>query len=237
MFLNLLTENSEQIFFLKFAYLLAVAEKEDEHSGTVPIRAVTENPEKGEYEFEEFAPGFAMQTNELLMIRKFAEEMGRKWTPVSSYQTDSLDFSDFFEGLFGGGREGFLGSAVRNESAPKMQDALKRVARITSVAGMLKMATEELNNTEDRSAVLKFVLTALIMQSEVSSFSYAKRKAILFEAVSMAFVDGIISKYEEEVILYYCELCHLDKELIAEFQEMTKQFFRIYTESLELITE
>ena len=118
-----------------------------------------------------------------------------------------------------------------------MQDALKRVARITSVAGMLKMATEELNNTEDRSAVLKFILTALITRSEVSSFIITKRKVILFEALSMAFVDGTISRYEEEMILYYCELCHLDKELIAEFQEMIKQFSMIYAESLELITE
>lgn len=86
MFLHLLTEDSEQDFFLKFAYLLAVAEEEDD-SANIPVHAYSDNPEKNEYEFGEFAPGFSMQTSELLMLRKFTEEMGMTWEPVSSYSS------------------------------------------------------------------------------------------------------------------------------------------------------
>lgn len=47
MLLNLLTENSEQILFLKFSYIITVVEKEDKHCFNVPIRADNENHEKG----------------------------------------------------------------------------------------------------------------------------------------------------------------------------------------------
>lgn len=52
MFLNFLIENSEQILFLKFSYILAVVEKEDDHYDIVPICAANKNHEKVEYLFE-----------------------------------------------------------------------------------------------------------------------------------------------------------------------------------------
>lgn len=47
MILNLLTENSEQILFLKFSYIIAVVKKEDKHYFNVTIRSDNENHEKG----------------------------------------------------------------------------------------------------------------------------------------------------------------------------------------------
>ena len=52
MILNLLTENSEQILFLKFYYIIAVIEKEDDHYETIPICSTNKNHEKVEYMFE-----------------------------------------------------------------------------------------------------------------------------------------------------------------------------------------
>lgn len=47
MLLNLLTENSEQVLFLKFSYIIAVVEKEDKHYFNVTIRSDNENHDKG----------------------------------------------------------------------------------------------------------------------------------------------------------------------------------------------
>ncbi|WP_291441160.1 hypothetical protein [Desulfovibrio sp.] len=229
MFLHFLTDNLEQTFFLKFAYLLAVADNED-GSENIPTRAYLDNSEEGKYEFEEFAPGFAMQTSELLMLRKFAEEMGMTWAPVSSYGSmSSLLFSSLN-----------LGSAaigVWSGQTTKSPDALEKVARENSVADMLKMAMEELNNTSDRSAVLKLVLAAIFAQANAHVFAVEKRKAILMEATAMAYADGNVSEHEQELLMYFCELCHLDKELLEDFKEITQEFSKTYAKSLELITE
>lgn len=229
MFLHFLTEDAEQTFFLKFAYLLAVAEKED-NSENIPIRAYSDNPEEGEYEFEEFAPGFAMQTSELLMLRKFAEEMGMTWAPVSSYSSiSSLLFSSLNLGITAIG--------VWSGQTTKSPDALEKVARENSVADMLKVAIEELNNTSERSAVLRLVLAGIFAQANAAAFAVEKRKAILMEATAMAYADGTVSAPEQELLAYFCELCHLDKELLEDFKDITKEFSRIYSKSLELITE
>lgn len=223
MFLHFLTESSEQTFFLKFAYLLAVATKEDD-SENLPTRTYSDNPEEGEYEFEEFAPGFSMQTNELLMLRKFAEEMGIIWAPVSSY---SSSFSS----------PGMGAISILSGQVTKSPDAFEKIARENSVAGMLKMAMKELNNTTDRSAVLKLVLAGIFAQANATDFAVEKRKAILMEATAIAYADGTVSEYEQELLVYFCELCHLDKELLEDFKDITKKFFEIYSKTLELIIE
>ena len=163
MFLHFLTEDEEQTFFLKFAYLLAVAEKEDT-SENIPIRAYSDNPEKGEYAFEEFAPGFAMQTSELLILRKFAEEMEMTWAPVSSYRS-------MFSLPFASSNVGIAVIGVWSGQTPKSPDALEKVTRENSVADMLKVAIEELNNTSDRSAVLKLVLAGIFAQANANTFA------------------------------------------------------------------
>jgi len=229
MFLHFLTEDAEQTFFMKFAYLLAVAEKEDS-SENIPVRAYSDNPEEGEYEFEEFAPDFSMQTSELLMLRKFAEEMGMTWAPVSSYSSmSSLLFSSLSVGIS-------LINVMSGQPA-QSQDALEKVARENSVAAMLKVAMEELGGAPHRSEILKLVLTALFAQSSAATFAVEKRKAILMEATAMAYADGTVSGHEQELLEYFCELCHLDKELLEDFKDITKEFSRTYAKSLELITE
>jgi hypothetical protein len=229
MFLHFLTEDAEQTFFLKFAYLLAVAEKED-NSENIPIHSCSDNPEKGEYEFEEFASGFSMQTSELLMLRKFAEEMGLTWAPVSSHSSTS---STLFSSLnLEMGAITVLGGLTT-----KSPDALEKIARKNSVADMLKVAMEELNNTSERSDVLKLVLLAIFAQTNVTAFAVEKRKAILMEATAMAYADGTVSDSEQELLSFFCEFCHLDKELIEEFKDITKEFSRIYSKSFKLITE
>lgn len=235
MFLNFLTSAEEQEFFLEFAYLLAVAEQESSRD-QIPTFSWVDDPENGRYAYAEFAPGFAMKTSELLMIRKFAEEMGKSWDPVSSgFITSHFEWVDM--PTWGSGMID-MGSGMVVSS-----DMLKKVARRSSVADMLEVSTNKLVNY-DRSAVLKFVLTVLMIRAQVSSFSMAVKKAVLFEAVAMACADDTLSKYEEELLLYFCEFCHLDKEYISEFQvitsefqAITKKFSTLHAESIELITE
>ena len=227
MFLNFLTTAEEQEFFLKFAYLLAVAEQESSLD-QIPTCAWDDNPEKGEYSFEEFAPGFAMKTNELLMLRKIAEQMGIALSPLSS----RFSRVSFFEGTI-------MPIPIVDISIWPITistNTLEKVARISSVTGMLKETMNEMGHC-DRSAVLKFVLTALMIRAQASSFSMTVKKTVLFEALAMTCADDTFSRYEEELILYFCEFCHLDKEYIAEFQTITKKLSTLYAESLELITE
>ncbi len=230
MFLNFLTEDIEKIFFLKFAYLLAVAEKEN-NSENIPIWACRDNPEKGEYEFEGFTPGFSMQTRELIMLRKFAEEMEMKWDPISSYSSASSY----------GSATSLISAALMLSSACsqmiKSPDSFEKIASKNSVATLLKVITEELKNTTDRSGILKLALATIFAQANVESFAVEKRKAILMEATAMAYADGNVSAYEQELLISFCELCHLDEELIEEFKDITKEFSRLYSKGLELITE
>lgn len=224
MFLHFLTDESEQGFFIKFAYLLAVAEQEGS-SENIPIRAFLDNPEVGEYEFEEFAPGFSMQISELLMLRNFAKEMGMTWDPVSSSSMfSSLGLGISVTGLF-------------SEQTPSALGTIEKISRENSVTNMLRMAMAALNNTLNRSAVLKLVFDAIFAQINASAFAVEKRKAILMEATAMVYADGTASEYEQELLVYFCELFRLDRELLDDFKDITKEFSNIYSKSLELITE
>lgn len=224
MFLHFLTEDIERNFFMKFVYLLAVAEKE-ENSDNIPIHAYSENPEKNEYEFEEFAPGFSMQIEELLMLRKFAAELGITWSPVSSYYQHNTYIDSALAGLFA-------------QNSSQLLRTVEKLARTESVAQMLIAAEDEnLNRVSQRSEILKLVLEALLKQANATAFAVEKKKVILMEATAMAYVDGNFSKYELELLEHFCHLCHLDKELIEDFKNITVDFFKIYAKSLELITE
>ena len=241
MFLNFLTEDIEKIFFLKFAYLLAVAEKEN-NSENIPIWACRDNPEKGEYEFEGFTPGFSMQTRELIMLRKFAEEMEMKWDPISSYSSASssgsaTSCSSVVRMLSSCHSSKIFGGAVACSQMIKSPDSFEKIASKNSVATLLKVITEESKNTTDRSGILKLALATIFAQANVESFAVEKRKAILMEATAMAYADGNVSAYEQELLISFCELCHLDEELIEEFKDITKEFSRLYSKGLELITE
>ena len=238
MFLHLLEDKTEQTFFLNFVYLLAVAEKEDNISN-IPILAHADNPGEGEYAFEEFAPGFSMQTCELLMLRKFAEEMGITWPSVSSYSSLSVVTGiaeKRFKFLPGLNLDAALG-ALKGQGA-KSSDSPEVIVPEISVAGMLKNAARiGLNNTFDRTGALKLVLDAIFTQANATTFAVEKKKAILFEATAMAYADGFTSDIEQELLILFCDLCKLDKELIGEFSDITKEFFKIYSKSFELITE
>lgn len=230
MFLHFLTENEEKIFFLQFAYLLAVAEKEDRQEN-IPIPTYVDRPDKGEYRFEEFAPEFPMQTTELIMLRKFAEEMGMTWDPISSYDSKApiLDSYDSLKAAV---------STFNDEgSALWYDDIFKRIIRDLSVAGRLVVAGKELDDTSDRFAIVKFVLDSVFEQADAAAFAVEKRKAILFEATAMAYADGSVSGYEQKLLVYFCERCHLDKELVEDFNDITKELTRLYSKSLEIITE
>lgn len=208
MFLHLLTESSEKIFFLEFAYLIAVANKENK-GANIPICACSDIPEKGEYAFWEFAPGFEMQISELLILRKFAEEMGIVWEPVSSFSPSNA------------------------ENHPE----LFLLAKKQSPADILKAATKEAYDESSRSAVLQRALAEISTQANASEFAVEKRKAILMEATATAYADGAMSELEQGLLVYFCELCCLDKGLIEEFKSITREFSQIYSKSLELITK
>lgn len=231
MFLHFLTENEEKIFFLQFAYLLAVAEKEDRQEN-IPIPSYVDRPDKGEYRFEEFAPEFPMQTTELIMLRKFAEEMGITWDPISSYALRAL-ISDYSDGSLK------PDANTCNDEASKLwyDNLFKRIIRSLSVASRLILAGKELDDTSDRFAILKFVLDSVFEQADAAAFAVEKRKAILFEATAMAYADGSVSGYEQKLLVYFCECCHLDKELVEDFNDITKELTRLYSKSLEIITE
>ena len=153
MFLHLLTEESERDFFLMFAQMIAIAEKE----GNID--------------------------DNFKMLSKFALEMGK-----------NLEEDD------------------------------------------IKSATKNLYNLL-KCHDPKFVLDKFISKNNVTAFPVEKRKIILMEAIAMAYADGCIYNSEQDLIEYFCARCNLDKELIEEFREIIKQFYKLSAKSLELITE
>lgn len=89
MYLQILTEEKEKLLFLQLAYLLAVSEKINDPS-TIPVSSDTDCLEKKQFQFEAFYSDFQMKTEELIMLRKFGEELNYDWAPVQSSVTPSL---------------------------------------------------------------------------------------------------------------------------------------------------
>jgi len=217
MFLHFLSEGREKEFFLKFAYLLAVAEP-DVPIEAIPVHYYTDSPEERKFAFEAFIPGFSMEISELLMIRNFAQEMGLEWNTVSSASSPFSCHGEF-------ACDDLLSS-----------EALKQVASKNSVPQMLETACR-FHRGADRSAILLTVLTAIFGQVDARIFAVEKKKAILMEATAIAYTDGTYSSWEDELLQRYCAYCRLDKVMLDEFKGITKEFAQAYQKAIELITE
>jgi len=236
MFLHFLSEDREKEFFLKFAYLLAVAEP-DVPMEAIPVHNYVDDPEERKFAFEAFAPGFSMEISELLMLRNFAKEVGLEWNTVSAASSAPAASS-------------YLSSLILPHIAfpcfpPRYEFAcddlsssenLKQVAQKDSVPQMLATACR-FHKDADRSAVLLTVLTAIFGQVDARTFAVEKRKAILMEATAIAYADGTYSPWEDELLQLYCEYCRLDKVILSEFKGITKEFAKAYQKAIELITE
>lgn len=219
MFLSLLTEDSEKKFFLNFAYLLAVAEEENQDSHTNPARECTFS--------------FSMKASERLMLTKLAEEMGISEESCAEIigEKDSERISIILNPL-----ENIVKATKSISSIAALANPLLRLMQRTTVPAMLSAALEEHDNAT-RSSTLRIVLEALCTQANVASFAIEKRKAILMEATAMAYADGTIAAHERVLLINFCELCQLDATLLDEFQHITMQLADLYRKGYELITE
>jgi len=234
MFLHFLSEDREKEFFLKFAYLLAVAEP-DVPIEAIPVHNYTDDPEERKFAFEAFTPGFSMEISELLMLRKFAQEMGLEWHTVSSASSapsllPSLILPHIVFPCFPGRGKFACDDPLSSEAL------IKQVASKDSVPQMLETACRS-NKREDRSAILLTVLTAIFGQVDARTFAVEKRKAMLMEATAIAYADGTYSPWEDELLQLYCTYCRLDKVMLSEFKGITKEFAKAYQKAIELITE
>jgi hypothetical protein len=232
MFLDILTNDDEKVFFLNFAYLIAVAEGVSDQSNLITC-SEEEDPKKGKYHFPGFVPGFEMEKDEFLMLRKFAFEIGIIWYPLFSYSNAPS------------GRNWNLGRMSELPDSTRKILSVKSSILFNSYSDQFWSANSVLDildkfhnfTTENRLDLLKIAFAAITSFIDPNLFAIEKKKAILMVGTAMAYADGNLSKLEKNLLEFFCSICGLDIEFMNDFISIAGQLASLYNKAFELVTE
>lgn len=246
MFAGRIGKENQKLFF-HLAYFVAVAE---------PV-----NNENVANDSNEII--FRLEKNELDIIRAFCLEFSTccsdiltQERPCFSQDTIDIDyeFVNFFSSseLHLGGNiserlykykdiNGDLGSLItyRNiEQIPKkIIDKISEERESIDIIGKIKSMLSE--SAEDSENLRKTILGIAIyaVTQNVKHLDIDRRKAILFELVTMAYADGSCTKYERFALEVICQRFGVDVETLDEFNQFVQKYKILYKEIVDIITE
>lgn len=254
MFLKDLKEESQKNLFLELTALIMMAEGDKETTSKQIKKVKLDN--------KSYAFFQNIDENEVKVLLEYAVELGESDLDVlfaSKHQDSSNNL------LFSGGS--MLDRIAMNQSLNKkyeltsilekqanlafteysqLEDFKKEVmlSLISSGVDVLKISPKMIEGAMLTTPTLKQDIlrrTAKelisIKKDSLGKFESKEKKIILFELIGAGYSSGHFGDEERSLLLYICELLHIESEYIEEFLEVSERLFAINKDLAILINE
>lgn len=251
MFLKELQEESQKTLFLELTTLIMMAEGDKETTSKQIKKVKLDN--------KSFAFFQNIDENEVKVLLEYAVELGE-------VDLDDLFSKDHASnaGLFGHATLSGMMSNIEQNTKYKLRSILEEQANlafdeysqledfkkeamltlISSGVDVLKINPKMIEEAMLTTSILKQKIlrhTAKelisIKKDTLGKFESKEKKIILFELIGAGYSSGHFGDDERSLLLYICELLHIESEYVEEFLEVSERLFKINKDLLVLINE
>jgi tellurite resistance protein len=243
MFLKLLNEESQQVYFLNLAYLVAISDGDegslsrldvgDEVESRLVFHITGASSISKTIKPELVKQKTRIDDTEINMIKTFMFEMG-----YMNYTADleTFEVRHLEENL----NEWIRKSRKEISQAPdaKKMVMLSLAEKDFDIITLSQddIENELMNNPETRSRIFAMAGNIAAQKPEVN-FTMTQKKAVIFELVGMAYADGSFSELELVTVKSISEGLGVDEETFDDVCSYVSKLNQISAESLELIQE
>lgn len=255
MFLKDLKEESQKNLFLELTALIMMAEGDKETTSTQIKKVKLDNKSSAFFQ--------NIDENEIKVLSEYAVELGENsldgLLSLDGYNSNNpVEESIVFTSSI------LTRMAVATNSRYRLRPILEEQANlafdeysqledfkkeamltlISSGVDVLKINPQMVEEAMLTTSILKQKILRRTANELISNkkdslgkFESKEKKIILFELIGAGYSSGHFGDEERSLLLYICELLHIESEYIEEFLEVSERLFKINKDLLVLINE